>query len=63
MWVQAAGLLVTALTHNFKYWLIGTLLLGIGTAMVYPSLRSGVRRFTSELASSLSVYRFWRDLG
>jgi MFS family permease len=34
MWVQAAGLLLTALTREFEYWLISSLLLGIGTAMV-----------------------------
>lgn len=65
MWVQAAGLLVTALTHSFQYWLIGSLLLGIGTAMVYPSLIAAVSDAShpSWRARSLSVYRFWRDLG
>jgi MFS family permease len=42
MWVQAAGLLFTALTHHFEYWLIGSSLLGIGTAMVYPTLIAAV---------------------
>lgn len=65
MWVQAAGLLLTAVTITFGYWLIGSLLLGIGTAMVYPSLIAAVSDAShpSWRARSLSVYRFWRDLG
>ena len=65
MWVQAAGLFLTALTREFEYWLIGSLLLGIGTAMVYPSLIAAVSDASHPTwrARSLSVYRFWRDLG
>jgi MFS family permease len=65
MWVQAAALLLTAVTTTFGYWLIGSLLLGIGTAMVYPSLIAAVSDAShpSWRARSLSVYRFWRDLG
>jgi len=65
MWVQAAGLILTALTRTFEYWLVGSLLLGIGTAMVYPSLIAAVSDVShpSWRARSLSVYRFWRDLG
>jgi len=65
MWVQAAGLLLTALTREFEYWLAGSLLLGIGTAMVYPSLIAAVSDASHPTwrARSLSVYRFWRDLG
>jgi MFS family permease len=65
MWVQAAGLFLTALTREFEYWLIGSLLLGIGTAMVYPSLIAAVSDASHPAwrARSLSVYRFWRDLG
>lgn len=65
MWVQAAGLFLTAFTREFHYWLIGSLLLGLGTAMVYPSLIAAVSDAShpSWRARSLSVYRFWRDLG
>lgn len=65
MWVQAAGLFLTAFTRHFEYWLAGSLLLGIGTAMVYPSLIAAVSdaSYPSWRARSLSVYRFWRDLG
>jgi MFS family permease len=65
MWVQAAGLFLTAATREFGWWLLGALLLGIGTAMVYPSLIAAVSDAShpSWRARSLSVYRFWRDLG
>ncbi len=65
MWVQAAGLFITAFTREFEYWLMGSLLLGLGTAMVYPSLIAAVSDASHPTwrARSLSVYRFWRDLG
>jgi predicted MFS family arabinose efflux permease len=65
MWVQAGGLFLTALTQRFEFWLVGSVLLGLGTAMVYPSLIAAVSDAShpSWRARSLSVYRFWRDLG
>jgi predicted MFS family arabinose efflux permease len=65
MWVQAVALFLVALTAKFQFWLLGSLLLGLGTAMVYPSLIAAVSDAShpSWRARSLSVYRFWRDLG
>ncbi|WP_322027426.1 MFS transporter [Burkholderia sp. BCC1977] len=65
MWVQAAGLALTALTGQFRWWLVASVLLGVGTAMVYPSLIAAVSDASEPgwRARSLSVYRFWRDLG
>ena len=65
MWVQAAGLFLTAATRHFEWWLVASVLLGVGTAMVYPSLIAAVSDAShpSWRARSLSVYRFWRDLG
>jgi len=65
MWVQAFALFVTAASREFSGWLVGSLLLGIGTAMVYPSLLAVVSDVAhpSWRARALSVYRFWRDLG
>ena len=65
MWVQAAGLVLTAATRHFSGWLAGSMLLGVGTAMVYPSLIASVSDASHPAwrARSLSVYRFWRDLG
>ncbi|MGH7224812.1 MAG: MFS transporter, partial [Gemmataceae bacterium] len=65
MWVQAAGLFLTAATAQFQWWIVGSLLLGLGTALVYPSLIAAVSDASHPTwrARSLSVYRFWRDLG
>jgi MFS family permease len=65
MWVQSAGLFLTAASRQFEWWLVGSLLLGLGTAMVYPSLIAAVSDASHPAwrARSLSVYRFWRDLG
>jgi len=65
MWVQAAALVLTAFTQRFAWWLLASVLLGFGTAMVYPTLIAAVSDAShpSWRARSLSVYRFWRDLG
>jgi MFS family permease len=65
MWVQAAGIFVTVIGRSFGWWLWGSVLLGLGTAMVYPTLIAAVsdNSHVSWRARSLSVYRFWRDLG
>jgi MFS family permease len=65
MWVQAGGLFLTAATQSFGWWFFASVLLGIGTAMVYPTLIASVSDAShpSWRARSLSVYRFWRDLG
>jgi MFS family permease len=65
MWVQATGIFVTVASRSFEWWLLASLLLGLGTAMVYPTLIAAVsdNSHPSWRARSLSVYRFWRDLG
>jgi len=65
MWVQALGLLLTGAIGQFVWWVAGSVLLGVGTAMVYPSLIAAVSDAShpSWRARSLSIYRFWRDLG
>src|ERR687897_1485074 len=65
MWVQAGALFVTVLGRSFGWWLLGSVLLGLGTAMVYPALIAAVSDAShpSWRARSLSVYRFWRDMG
>jgi MFS family permease len=65
MWVQATGIFVSVATRSFEWWLLGSLLLGLGTAMVYPTLIAAVsdNSHPAWRARSLSVYRFWRDLG
>ena len=65
MWVQAAGIAVTALTSSFAMFAVGALLLGAGTAMVYPTLLAAIGDVAHPAwrASAVGVYRLWRDLG
>jgi MFS family permease len=53
------------MTTTFASWIVASVLLGIGTPMVYPSLIATVSdaSYPTRRARSLSVYRFWRDLG
>ncbi|WP_231416507.1 MFS transporter [Pontibacillus sp. HN14] len=63
--LQIAGLLGILYGNHFSLWLIASLLLGIGTALVYPTLIASISDVASPTwrATSLGVYRFWRDSG
>jgi len=65
MWVQAVGIGVVVLGSEFAGFATGAALLGIGTAMVYPTLLAAIGDVAhpSWRASSVGVYRLWRDLG
>jgi MFS family permease len=65
MWLQAAGIAVVSLSSSFSTAAIGAILLGLGTAMVYPTLLAviGDVAHPSWRASAVGVYRLWRDLG
>src|SRR4029078_7807427 len=60
MWVQAAALLLTAATRSFSWWALASVVLRLGTAMVYPTLIAAVSDAShpSWRARSLSVYSF-----
>jgi MFS family permease len=65
MVVQAGGIWLTVLGATYPAWLAGAALQGLGTAMVYPTLLAAITDHASPTwrATSLGVYRFWRDLG
>ena len=65
MWVQAAGIGVFAMAQSGSGFATGTVLLGLGTAMVYPTLLAAIGDVASPAwrGSSIGVYRLWRDLG
>lgn len=65
MWIQATGIAVTVLNQHIFGFVSGGLLLGVGTAMVYPTLLAtiGDVAHPSWRASSIGVYRLWRDSG
>lgn len=65
MAVQAAGIAITARVEAFGGFVLGAVLLGLGTAMVYPTLLAAIGDVAhpSWRAQAVGVYRWWRDLG
>jgi MFS family permease len=65
MWTQAAGIGVVTMGDGFAAFAAGAALLGLGTAMVYPTLMAviGDVAHPAWRATSLGAYRFWRDAG
>jgi MFS family permease len=65
MLVQAAALGLFAATEGFAIWAVASVLIGVGTAMVYPTLLAtiGDVAHPSWRARSVGIYRLWRDGG
>ena len=65
MWLQAGGIIFMVLTTGFQPWAAGAVLLGLGTAMVYPTLLAAIGDVAHPewRASAVGVYRLWRDAG
>jgi MFS family permease len=65
LFVQTTGIALIALTTTFSSWVTAAVILGAGTALVYPTLLAAVgdEAHPAWRATSLGVYRFWRDAG
>ena len=65
MLLQATALAGTALAGSFPPWAASAILLGVGTAMVYPTLLAAIGDVAHPTwrASAVGVYRLWRDAG
>jgi MFS family permease len=65
MWLQAAGIAGFVVGRSFWAWMAGAMLLGVGTALVYPTLLAAVSDVAHPdwRASAVGVYRLWRDSG
>jgi MFS family permease len=65
MLVQSGALAAIALLRGFWPWVGAAALLGVGTAMVYPTLLAAVGDVAHPRwrASAVGVYRLWRDSG
>lgn len=65
MALQAGALVMLPLFTGFGPWLLASALLGLGTALVYPTLLAAVsdRAHPSWRSSAVGTYRLWRDLG
>jgi MFS family permease len=65
MWMQAGGIAITVMSRSFVGFALGAVFLGLGTAMVYPTLLAAIGDVAHPTwrASAVGVYRLWRDLG
>ncbi|MEK6439820.1 MFS transporter [Pseudonocardia sp. T1-2H] len=65
MLLQAAALGLVAFGDSFAVWAVAAVLLGAGTAMVYPTLLAAIGDVAHPAwrARSVGVYRLWRDGG
>ena len=65
MWVQAVALGLFVIGSDLAAWLSAAVLLGLGTALVYPTLLAAVSDVAHPTwrASAVGVYRLWRDGG
>ena len=65
MLVQAAGLAMVAAFDSFAWWATAAILLGLGTAMVYPTLLAAIGdvAYPTWRARAVGTYRLWRDGG
>lgn len=65
MWIQAIGISLMALFQHFWVFVLANILLGLGTAMVYPTLLAAIGDVAhpKERASIVGIYRLWRDSG
>ena len=65
MLVQGVALISMVFVHGFPAWLLVGIVLGVGTAMVYPTLLAVIGDVArpSWRGSAVGLYRFWRDSG
>ena len=65
MLTQAAGIALFGATTTPTNWSIAAICMGAGTAMVYPTLLAAIADAAPAAwrASTVGIYRFWRDAG
>ncbi len=65
MWMCGIGVLIIPFTHSVLLWTVEAGMIGIGMAMLYPTLGAAVADFSParQRGTLLGVYRFWRDFG
>lgn len=65
MLLQGISLFLMIFSTKFFHFILLSSVLGIGTALVYPTFLVGIAAFTNPMqrAESIGVFRLWRDLG
>jgi MFS family permease len=63
MLLQGMAIGLLPLVHGFAWWVVAMVLLGLGTALVYPTLLAAISDVAHPgwRASAVGVYRLWRD--
>lgn len=65
LWLTAIGIILFALSSSTLFWFLAAAIMGLGTAMVYPTFLAAMSDLAHPTwrASALGVYRLWRDSG
>jgi len=65
MLVQGVALISVTAAHSYAVWILALAALGVGTALVYPTLLAAIGDIAhpSWRGKAVGVYRLWRDLG
>ncbi len=65
MLLQGIAIILITFSSTITHYIAISVVLGIGTAIVYPTFLSSIAEDTNpqQRAKSLGVFRFWRDLG
>ncbi|MBI1767355.1 MAG: MFS transporter [Bacteroidetes bacterium] len=65
MFMQGIALLGMVSANSFGWFIILSSLLGIGTAIVYPTFLAAISDYThpDQRPKSIGIFRLWRDLG
>lgn len=65
MFLQGVAIMLLLFSNNITHYIVISIVLGIGTAIVYPAFLASIAEDTNpqQRAKSLGVFRFWRDLG
>ena len=65
MFLQGSALLFLIFASTFMHFIVLSIILGWGTAMVYPTFLATIAENTNprDRAKSLGTFRLWRDLG
>lgn len=65
MFLQGIALLFFVFANSFSHYILLSVMLGIGTALVYPTFLATVAENTNPLdrAKSMGIFRLWRDMG
>lgn len=65
MLIQGIALLLMIFAQSFLHFAVLSVILGIGTAVVYPTFLAAIADYSHPVqrAESIGVFRLWRDLG